>query len=535
MSSTDDELLFQDEAPATAPAAQKASPTAPEESWKVLIVDDEAEVHDVTRLVLSGFAYKGRRLSFLSAYTAREARDLLVAQPDIAVILLDVVMEENDSGLKLVKFIREELKNHFVRIILRTGQPGQAPEERIILEYDINDYKEKTELTAQKLTTAIVAALRTSCDIATIEANRRGLEKIIEASKSIFERQSLEHFTTGVLTQITAILNLRSTAIVCQASGFAAVGQKGQFHILAATGAFQEHVRKNVEDVLPTDIHDLFRKAVRERASLFYDGKRYMGYFRSQNGSESVIYMESSVKLSELDHQLVEIFFTNVSIAFDNIHLNKEVEETQRELIHTLGETIEWRSHETGNHVRRVAEYTYILARKYGLSEPEAELLRLAAPMHDVGKLGIPDSVLNKPGLLDEAELRLVRTHPTIGYEILKSSTRPMLKAAAIIALHHHERYDGSGYPSGIAGEQIHVYGRLGAVADVFDALMSDRIYRAAWSTDQVTEHFRRERGGHFDPRMADILLDSMDEFLVIRDAYRDGPSRLGLDPDTGF
>ncbi|MBU1229981.1 MAG: DUF3369 domain-containing protein [Proteobacteria bacterium] len=518
---TGDDIIFQDEPPVK-DAVGRDCPAVTGGMWKILIVDDEAEVHDVTKLVLSGFTYKGRGLHFLSAFTGREARELLVAHPDIVVILLDVVMEENDTGLKLVQYIREVMQNHFVRIILRTGQPGQAPEERVIIEFDINDYKEKTELTAQKLITTIVSALRTSCDIATIEANRRGLEKIIEASENIFELQSLEKFSTGVLTQLTALLALQRDALVCQASGFAAVGHQGQFSILAATGEFQQHIRKNVEDVLPAEIHEIFVRTVQQRSSLFFNGKRYMGYFCSRNGSESVIYLEGCVQLSDLDRQLVEIFFANVSIAFDNLHLNKEVEDTQREIIHTLGETIEWRSHETGNHVRRVAEYIYILAKRFGLPEAECQLLRLAAPMHDVGKLGIPDSVLNKPGLLTPEELILIQTHPAIGYEILKSSQRPMLKAAAVISLHHHERYDGTGYPSSLAREGIHVYGRLGAVADVFDALMSDRIYRPAWPVAQVAEHFLKERGRHFDPRMTDILLENLDEFLSIRETYKD-------------
>jgi response regulator RpfG family c-di-GMP phosphodiesterase len=490
-------------------------------AWKLLIVDDEAEVHNVTRLVLGGFHYRGRGLEFLSAYTGQEAKDMLAAHPDIAVILLDVVMEENDTGLKLVKYIREDLENRFVRIILRTGQPGQAPEERVIVEYDINDYKEKTELTAQKLLTTIVSALRTSSDIATIEANRLGLEKIIEASENIFELQSMEKFSTGVLSQLISILELNKNAIVCQASGFAAVNDKGHFSILAATGEYQPFVRKNVEDVVPPAVYAHFQQAVKNRTSLFFDGKRYIGYFRSQNDSESVIYLEGAKELTELDLQLVEIFFANVSIAFDNLHLNKEVEDTQREIVLTLGETIEWRSQETGNHVRRVAEYIYILARKHGLSEAEATLLRLAAPMHDVGKLGIPDVILNKPGPLTPNEMTVIRTHPTIGHEILKSSHRELLKAAAIISLQHHERYDGSGYPSGLAGEGIHIYGRLSAVADVFDALMSDRIYRPAWPLEQVIEHFKTERGRHFDPALTGILLDSLDDFLKVRELYQ--------------
>lgn len=510
-----DALLFlkDDESPAAAPCEPAG--------WKILIVDDEAEVHNVTRLVLSGFRYKGRGLDFYSAYTGAEARTLLAQHPDVAVILLDVVMEENDTGLQLVKYIREVLLNRFVRIILRTGQPGQAPEERVILEYDINDYKEKTELTAQKLLTTIVSALRTSADIATIEANRLGLHKIIEASENIFELQSLEKFSVGVLSQLVSLLALNRNALVCQASGFTAVNEKGRYHILAATGEYQAFVRRNVEDVVSPEVYQHLLRAVQSRRSLFFDGKRYLGYFRSQNGSESIIYLEGCQELTELDLQLVEIFFANVSIAFDNLHLNKEVEDTQREIILTLGETIEWRSQETGNHVRRVAEYMYILARKFGMTEAESNLLRLAAPMHDVGKLGIADEILNKPSALTELEMSVIRTHPGIGYEILKASCRELLKAAAIITLQHHERYDGAGYPSGLAGENIHVYGRLAAVADVFDALSSNRIYRPAWPLEKVLDHFREERGKHFDPAMTDILLDNIDSFLEVRDKYR--------------
>ncbi len=515
MPDTADDLLFLKE---DEPAARIIGKP---EAWKVLIVDDEAEVHNVTRLVLDGFRYKGRAMAFLSAYNGQEAKDMLAAHPDIAVILLDVVMEENDTGLKLVKYIREDLQNRFVRIILRTGQPGQAPEERVIVEYDINDYKEKTELTAQKLLTAIVSALRTSSDIATIEANRLGLEKIIEASESIFELQSLEKFTSGVLSQIISILDLNRNAILCQASGFAAVGTKGQFSILAAAGEYQPYVRRNVAEVVPPEVYRHLELAVRQRTSLFFDGSRYLGYFHSQNGSESIIYLEGCHELTDLDKQLVEIFFANVSIAFDNLHLNKEVEDTQREIVFTLGETIEWRSQETGNHVRRVAEYIHILASKYGMPEAAATLLRLAAPMHDVGKLGIPDQILNKPGALTEAEMLVIRTHPGIGHEILKSSRRELLQAAAIISRQHHERYDGLGYPDGVAGEDIHLYGRLAAVADVFDALMSNRIYRPAWPLEQVVAHFKAERGRHFDPKMVDILLENLPDFLAVHEQYK--------------
>ncbi|HOV15675.1 MAG TPA: DUF3369 domain-containing protein, partial [Spirochaetota bacterium] len=180
---SNDEILF--------PEEHKKNESENKDFWKIMIVDDDKEVHTVTHLVLSFFNFKGKKVKLIDAYTAKEAERLLSENPDTAIILLDVVMEEDDSGLKLVKYIRDILKNNFVRIILRTGQPGQAPEEKVIIEYDINDYKAKTELTAQKLFTTIVSSLRSYQDIMTIEKNKIGLEKIIEASANIFKVQSM--------------------------------------------------------------------------------------------------------------------------------------------------------------------------------------------------------------------------------------------------------------------------------------------------------------------------------------------------------
>ncbi len=514
-----DELVFREE---EAPGPE----TCPEplvDTWKVLIVDDEEEVHNVTRLVLRDLTYAGRPLAFLGAYSAVEARRMLAAHMDTAIVLLDVVMEENDAGLTLVKYIREELGNRFTRIILRTGQPGQAPEERVIVEYDINDYKEKTELTAQKLVTTIISALRTFRDIQTIEASRRGLEKIVEASADIFQRKSMVKFTTGVLTQLTSLLNLRRNAIFCQASGFAATGEEGRYVILAATGEFQRHIGRDLKEVVNQQVYGSLMEAALRKNGLLCDQGARIGYFKSGVGSESFIYLEGGQELSDIDRQLVEIFFSNVSIAFDNIDLNKEMEDTQKEIIFTLGETVECRSLETGHHVRRVSEYVRLLASKMGLPEEECEKLHMATPLHDLGKLATPDSILHKPGPLTAAEFDTVKSHAMVGSDLLHYSHRDIIKAAAIIAAQHHERYDGTGYPAGLAGEDIHIYGRICAVADVFDALMSNRVYREAWPLEKVVAHFQDMRGRHFDPRITDIFLENLDEFMAIWAKYLDG------------
>lgn len=202
--------------------------------------------------------------------------------------------------------------------------------------------------------------------------------------------------------------------------------------------------------------------------------------------------------------------------------LQKEIEDTQKEVVFTMGAIGESRSKETGNHVKRVAEYSKLLALYYGLDEKEAEMLKQASPMHDIGKVAIPDSVLNKPGRFDEEERRIMDTHAQLGYEMLKMSNRELLKAAATVAHEHHEKWNGKGYPRGLKEEEIHIYGRITALADVFDALGSDRCYKKAWEDDKIFTLIREERAEQFDPKLVDIFLDHLDEFIAIREKFKD-------------
>ena len=187
-----------------------------------------------------------------------------------------------------------------------------------------------------------------------------------------------------------------------------------------------------------------------------------------------------------------------------------------------MGAIGESRSKETGNHVKRVAKYSKLLALYYGLNEKDAEMIHQASPMHDIGKVAIPDLVLNKPGSFTDAERIIMDTHVLIGYEMLKHSSRPLLKCAATIAYEHHEKYNGKGYPQALKGEKIHIYGRITALADVFDALGSERCYKKAWSDDRIFTLFKKERGEHFDPKLVDIFFEHLDEFLDIRESLRD-------------
>lgn len=210
-------------------------------------------------------------------------------------------------------------------------------------------------------------------------------------------------------------------------------------------------------------------------------------------------------------HDLTELFL-----------LHEEIESTQREIVYKMGEIGESRSQETGNHVKRVAEYSKLLAKLSGLSDEQAQILFTASPMHDIGKVGIPDAVLKKEGPLDASEWVIMKNHAQIGHDILKGSTRAVLQAAAIVAGEHHEKWDGSGYPKGLCGDAIHIYGRITAMADVFDALGSERCYKKAWPLEKILDLFQAERERHFDPTLVDLFFENLDSFIAIRDRYQD-------------
>jgi len=223
---------------------------------------------------------------------------------------------------------------------------------------------------------------------------------------------------------------------------------------------------------------------------------------------------------NDINHLLLASTYTGKQL--EAAILKEEIETTQKEIIFTLAETGEMRSKETGNHVKRVAEYSRLLAVKFGLSENEADLLKLASPLHDIGKIAIPDAVLLKPGPFTPEERTVMQTHAALGYEMLKHSDRRILKAASVVAYEHHERWDGKGYPRGTGGSDIHIYGQITAVADVFDALASDRCYKKAWPIEKVMALLKEERGKQFQNAMIDAFLDNFDSFLTIQKTYQD-------------
>ena len=498
----------------------KQEQTANRRAWNVLIVDDEQAIHDVTKLALSGFEFENRKCNFIHAHSAKEGKAIIDSTPNIALALIDVVMETETAGLDLVNYIRNDLKNKLIRIILRTGQPGQAPEANVIHDYDINDYKSKSELTTQRLYTSVLTSLRTYRDMMALEKNRQDLKNIIKSTASIEKMTSLEIFLSAVLEQLSILLFLGDDDH--GEASFIAAMENGNCVHAAGAGEFYGVKTEEVLSESQRVIKPLILEAIASGEELYRDGHYVLYRPSNLQYSGFVLYLKSEKVLDEMDKDLIKLFLDNAKIAFENTALTQELDEAQKEIIFTISEIAEQRSNETGQHVKRVALYSKLLGEAYGLRAKELDLIYSASPMHDIGKIAISDAILKKPGKLTVEEMDVMKMHSGMGYEVLKSSKRTLLQTSAIIAHEHHEKWDGTGYPNSKKGEQIHLYARIVALADVFDALGSKRVYKDKWGLEETLNLIKEQRGKQFDPKLVDLFLENIDKVLEIRDQYRD-------------
>ncbi|MDX3773149.1 EAL domain-containing protein [Chromatiaceae bacterium AAb-1] len=290
--------------------------------WHLLIVDDDEEIHTVTRLALSDLNVLGKQLVFHHAYSGREAINFLRQRTDIALVLLDVVMESDDAGLKVVKQIRNELGLEEIRIVLRTGQPGYAPEESVIKEYDINDYKTKTELTRSKLVTSIIASIRSYQQIRTINQNRRGLQKIINAGANLLEQHSLHEFSEGVVTQISSLIGLDAEGVLC-----AQIEDDGSasenVYVLGAAGHYAPYIKCQLDRLDNPRIIQQITQCLRNRQHIFteLDTVLYLG----NDQHCAAVYIETNRPIEDLDRQLIEVFLSNISVGYENVALFQQL------------------------------------------------------------------------------------------------------------------------------------------------------------------------------------------------------------------
>ncbi len=342
--SSEDDLVFLDEPEASdASAVSKLHPT-----WRIMIIDDDPDVHSATTFALGSLEIQHRPLSFLHAYSAAEARDILQSETNIAIILLDVVMEQEDAGLQLVSHIRKTLGLSDVRIILRTGQPGYAPEIDAIRDYDINDYKTKSELTRTKLYTAVTSAIRSYEQICAISSSRRGLELIINASTELMALHGLQNFALGVLTQISGLLGGHPEGFVCAQQGG---NPENELLVIATTFSFNEWIDRPLGDVAQESVHAIVQRSMQGRSNL-YEPESTTLYFSNVADRDLTVYLNKGLDLNDMDKRLLEVFCSNVSVGLDNVMLTSRLHSyafydpltglaNRLKLLQTLNETLQ--------------------------------------------------------------------------------------------------------------------------------------------------------------------------------------------------
>lgn len=414
-------------------------------------------------------------------------------------------MEKDNSGLDIVEYIRNTLNNHLIRIILRTGQAGIFNEEHICELYDINDFKNKSELTIQKLKTSLITTLRNYLDIERIQNNKLFLE-LITNSLHKFNETNLFNFENTVFSIFDHIKKFKKVqdnleyGYINFISGFviqSILNCKNSFNYL------NQYIKQCIDKkgIIITE----------DYVFIYYGGKTNETDF-----FDNVFFIKIEHIFPQDCLYYLNILSDHIDKSYKNLLFKNEIETSQEEIVNLLGEAVENRSKESGNHVKRVSLISELLARKIGFSDHEATLVKIAAPLHDLGKIGIPDNILHKNGKLTNEEREIMNNHVYIGYDMLKKSKHKTLRYAAIIAEQHHEKWDGSGYPHKLKGEEINILGRIVALSDVFDALLSKRCYKEAWSLEDTIQHIIKEKGKHFDPNLVDIFLNN------IRNKYSD-------------
>ena len=440
------------------------------ENYKIMIADDYDEIHVITKMMLKDFEFEGKGLEFIDTYTGEDTIKALEKNPDTAVLFLDVVMEDNHSGLNVVEVLRGRLDNKMTRIVLRTGQPGQAPEETVIRDYDINDYRLKTEMTAKRLYTILYSALRNYRDLYQINTHKNGLKKIIKTSANLFEHNSLNEFLTSILVQLSNFQKSNPERVyirddVDKEGGFVTIEKNKKATIVAATGKFKSYIGKDIDLVSELkEVVDKIKYSDKPEEKIIFVDSGFIIKNNAKNSFNNYIYIEGNNDIYDFD--LIHLFLTNYSVALDNYILNNTIVNTQKDIIITFGEVVENHFEETSGHVKRISEMMYNFALLLNFSHSEAEILKMASMMHDIGKIAIPDSILKKPGKLTEEEI--------------------LLEA------------------------------RMLSIIDVFDAMTHKRVYKDAFSTEEALDYIRNQKGKHFDPELVDIFISNIEGILDI-------------------
>ena len=474
---------------------------------QILIIDDSRFLQKHITAILTY-----RNYNTFSAFTAKEGLELL-ENNDINLIILDMELPDT-HGLEFLRKLRKNklfndvpvmiLSAHNDAELVRDSYKAGAFDfirkpfhiEELLLKVDISvdaDRKSRAIMQQKQVLNTYKEELEENLNISN--------ENFSEAYKISQEYQkAIDESTILSRTDSNGKITYANDRF-CEVTGYT------QDELLGKTHGFMKDPQTPI-----TIYEDLW--------DTITSGKVWHGQLKNSTKNKNSYYANTTiVPIIDSHDNIIEYLAIRDDIT-EIILAHKYMNDAQKEIIYKMGDIGESRSLETGQHVKRVAEYSKLLATFIGLSKEETETLYAASPMHDIGKVGIPDSILKKPAKLTADEWEVMKTHSELGYNILKDSPSDIFQAAAILAHEHHERWDGSGYPNALKEDTIHIFGRITAVADVFDALGSKRCYKGGWTLEKIITYFKEEKAKHFDPQLVDILLENMNDFLEIKEKY---------------
>lgn len=472
--------------------------------YKVVIADDDDEMHQATKLLLKNFEFEDRGLLFIDTYTGDETIRVLNEEKDIAVIILDVVMESKVAGLEVVDYIRKVQENHKIRIILRTGQPGEAPENKVIADYDINDYRLKSELTAQRLFTSMYEALRSYRDIMILEHSRESLSRMIKMSSNLFSQKSIEDLYTCILDQLLCSKDTQPSALyfreMCDDCGFVFLDDATYGTIIAATGRYSQLLGKNIKEI--SELKEIQTKAKsmlsRQEDIFAHMENGYLISKTSHTGMTSFIYIES--RDFNFDIELIKDYLTNYSTALDNYLINQALIENQKELIMLMSASIDRCCTDIGQQVLRTCKMGELIAHEIGLNVDVKKIIRIASRLHDIGErseLAFPLEAVDEHSI-DLEEFTLIRK-------------------AAIIAGHQNKNREIEGYPLGITKEVLVNIAEITYLTNAY-ALFKSRNKE----NDLLLETYKEKANGLFNPIVWDAFINLKEKIENIWRTYPD-------------
>jgi len=486
---------------------------ANERYYKLMIADDDKEVHAITTMILKNFEFEGFKLKIIHAYSGEEAKVLLNEHADTAILFLDVVMETHNSGLEVVSYLRGELNNQLTRIVLRTGQPGEAPEEDVIKQYDINDYRLKTELTVKRMHTTLYTALRNFRDLMKIERHKQGFERIIKASSQLFRHQQVSDFLTSILEELSNLYQGNPNFVYMRDDethyheGFVGLEQLKQVKIVAGTGKYSNLVGRTINDVPDFE----FMKTLEiNQNDAKYKALGVPGGFmiRSASGMQINNYIFISTDNIFHDFELINLFLEHYSEAFDNYLSHNLLMESQTTMLDAYSTIIERHFKNPLDHISKMSYFVKCFALKLGYDEISAVRLGHAATLHDLGMIKLPDALIMSHDTLSEIDYEKVKEHTRLGHDLLVSLDAEVLRLAAEIALCHHEHYDGTGYPRKLKGNVIPESARMVAIVDVYVSMSSEKVYSKGFPEKSAMDYILDKSGTQFDPQLVESFLD---------------------------